>query len=534
MFGRRENIIVKASVQEKPPRRACARPPLRFTCVGGELEKRACGAWLFVLWFGGIVELIDGKGCYMFKKALILLTLVVPMALDAAPKKKADEPVEHLTDNQIYEQLKKLALVFETARAEFVEEADEKKMLEAAMNAMLAELDPHSSYLNAEDFKEFNDKSQGSFGGLGIQITSDRGAVRVISPIDDTPAEKAGIKAGDYITHIDGEQVFDLTLNQAVKKMKGRPGTKVKLTVVSDGDREPRNLTLKRAIIKVDSVKSEVKTVADADEDTPKIGYVRISDFGATTVKELTKAMEKLEKKDVVGYVVDVRNNPGGYLTAAIGVSDAFLDGGEIVSTRGRNKNDIDRSFATEGDLANGKPIVVLINHGSASASEIVAGALQDNGRALVMGSQSFGKGSVQQQKPLGDGTAIHITIARYYTPSGRSIQNEGITPDVEVLHSKVEVLEKRESMYSEASFKNSLKNEAAKKKAEKGDDDDKEELTDEEKDALDYQLQRAMEMVIAMDKVGKRVDALEKASGDVVAEVVTTDVAESKKSEKK
>ncbi len=468
----------------------------------------------------------------MLKKFLILLALAVPMAVDAAPKKKADEPVEHLTDEQIYEQLKKLALVFETARSEFVEEADEKKMLEAAMNAMLAELDPHSSYLNAEDFKEFNDKSQGSFGGLGIQITSDRGAVRVISPIDDTPAARAGIKAGDYITHIDGEQVFDLTLNQAVKKMKGRPGTKVKLTVVSDDDREPRTLTLKRAIIKVESVKFEEKTLADADEDAPKIGYVRISDFGATTVKELTKAMEKLEKKKVVGYVVDVRNNPGGYLTAAIGVSDAFLDGGEIVSTRGRNKTDIDRSFATPGDLANGKPIVVLINHGSASASEIVAGALQDNGRGLVMGSQSFGKGSVQQQKPLGDGTALHITIARYYTPSGRSIQNEGITPDVEVLHSKVEVLEKKESMYSEASFKNSLKNEAAKKKAEKKGDDDEEELTDEEKDALDYQLQRAMEMVVAMDKVGKRVEALESKVGALDSEEVAEETE--KESEKK
>ncbi len=457
----------------------------------------------------------DGKDLRMLKKFLILFALIMPVVLDAAPKKKADEPVEHLTDEQIYEQLKKLALVFEAARDNFVEEADEKKMLEAAMNAMLAELDPHSSYLNAEDFKEFNDKSQGSFGGLGIQITSDRGAVRVISPIDDTPAERAGIKAGDYITHIDGEQVFDLTLNQAVKKMKGRPGTKVKLTIMSEDDREPRTLTLKRAIIKVDSVKFEEKSLADAEEDTPKIGYVRISDFGANTAKELNKAITELEKKKVAGYVLDVRNNPGGYLTAAIEVSDAFLDGGEIVSTRGREKTDIDRSFATPGDLTNGKPVVVLINHGSASASEIVAGALQDNGRGLVMGSQSFGKGSVQQQKPLGDGTAIHITIARYYTPSGRSIQNEGITPDVEVLHSKVEVLEKRESMYSEASFKNSLKNEAAKKKADKkGDGDDKEELTDEEKDALDYQLQRAMEMVLAMDKLGRRVDALDAAAG--------------------
>ncbi|MBQ0013526.1 MAG: S41 family peptidase [Proteobacteria bacterium] len=442
----------------------------------------------------------------MFKKLVIfLLLMVVPCSVFCANKAKKEEPVKHLTDEQIYDELKKFALVFETARDNFVEEADEKKMLEAAMNAMLNELDPHSSYLNADDFKDFNDKSQGSFGGLGIQITSDKGAVRVISPIDDTPAARAGIKAGDYIIRIDDEQVFDLTLNQAVKKMKGKPGTKVKLTIVSE-DSEPKTLTLKRDIIKVKSVKAEEKRLADADEDSPLIGYVRISDFGATTTKELKDAIKKLEKKNVIGYVLDVRNNPGGYLTAAIDVSDTFLDGGEIVSTRGKDSNDIERSFANAGDMVNGKPIVVLINHGSASASEIVAGALQDNGRALVMGSQSFGKGSVQQQKPLGDGTAIHITIARYYTPSGKSIQNEGITPDVEVLQSKLEVIEKRDSDYSEASFKNSLKNDKSKKKdSKKADDEEEKELTDEEKDAQDYQLQRAMDMVIAMQKIKER-----------------------------
>ena len=470
----------------------------------------------------------------MWKNLFVLLALMMPMVAGAAEKKKKEEPIVHLTDKEIYEELKKLALIFEVARENFVEEADEKKMLEAAMNGMLEALDPHSSYLSKDDFKEFNDKSHGEFGGLGIQITSDKGAVRVISPIDDTPADKAGIKAGDYITHIDGEQVFDLTLNQAVKKMKGRPGTKVRLTIVSD-DGESRELTLKRAIIKVESVKSSEKMLADADpedKDTPKIGYIRISDFGATTARDLRKAIEKLEKSKVVGYVVDVRNNPGGYLTAAIDVSDAFLDGGEIVSTRGKEKDDVDRVFAKPGDMTDGKPVVVLINHGSASASEIVAGALQDNGRGLVMGSQSFGKGSVQQQKPLGDGTAIHITIARYYTPSGRSIQNEGITPDVEVLHSKVEVLEKKESLYSEASFKNSLKNDKSKKKdkkksdkKDKEDDEDEEtpfeELSDEEKDARDYQLQRAMEMVIAMDKIKSR------------ANVTPTDVLSEQMSEK-
>jgi carboxyl-terminal processing protease len=462
----------------------------------------------------------------MFKKMLVLFALGLPVAMNVAiaADKKKEEPIEHLTDEQIYEELKKLALVFEVSRDNFVEEADERKMLEAAMNGMLSALDPHSSYLNKDDFKDFNDKSTGEFGGLGIQITSDRGAVRVISPIDDTPADRAGIKAGDYITHIDDEPVFDLNLNQAVKKMKGKPGTKVKLTVIS-GDSEPKTMTLKRAIIKVKSVKFDAKQLADAESDAPKIGYIRISDFGATTARDLRDAIKDLEKKKVIGYVLDVRNNPGGYLTAAIDVSDAFLDGGEIVSTRGKDKTDIDRSFAKPGDLTGGKPLVVLINHGSASASEIVAGAIQDNKRGIVMGSQSFGKGSVQQQKPLGDGTAIHITIARYYTPSGTSIQNTGITPDVEVLQSKVKVLEKRESMYSEASFRNSLKNDAADKKAKakaksgKTNDDDDDwdldeedrELTDAEKDARDYQLQRAMEMVIGMSKMAEPVKTEEK-----------------------
>ena len=456
----------------------------------------------------------------MFKKLFLIFVLLFPIVADAAQKPaKKEEPVVHLTDEQIYEELKKLALVFETARDKFVEEADERKMLEGAMNGMLGALDPHSSYLSKEDFKEFNDKSQGEFGGLGIQITSDKGAIRVISPIDDTPAAKAGIEAGDYITHIDGEQVFDMNLNQAVKKMKGKPGTKVKLTIVHDG-KEPKDITLKRAIIKVKSVKFSEKSdnAAMDDDKLPKIGYLRISDFGATTSKELKDAIKDLEKKNVAGYVLDLRNNPGGYLVAAIDVADAFLDGGEIVSTRGKEKADIERMFAKSGDSVNGKPVVVLINHGSASASEIVAGALQDNGRAIVMGSQSFGKGSVQQQKPLGDGSAIHITIARYYTPSGRSIQNEGITPDIEVLQSKIETIEKKESIFTEATFNNSLKNDASKKKdvakkkdskkSEKNDDDEDEDylsLTDEEKDARDYQLQRALDMVRALSKVGKK-----------------------------
>ncbi len=482
----------------------------------------------------------------MFKNLFILFVLLMPFVADAAQKPKKEEPVVHMTDEQIYDELKKLALVFETARDKFVEEADERKMLEGAMNGMLSALDPHSSYLSKEDFKEFNDKSSGEFGGLGIQITSDKGAIRVISPIDDTPAAKAGIEAGDYITHIDGEQVFDMNLNEAVKKMKGKPGSKVKLTIVHDRG-EPKEMTLKRAIIKVKSVKFSEKSdnAANDDEKLPKIGYLRISDFGATTTKELKDALKDLEKKNVAGYVLDLRNNPGGYLTAAVDMADAFLDGGEIVSTRGRDKADIERMFAMPGDLINGKPVVVLINHGSASASEIVAGALQDNGRAIVMGSQSFGKGSVQQQKTLGDGSAIHITIARYYTPSGRSIQNEGITPDIEVLQSKLEVIEKKDALFTEASFNNSLKNDASKKKdgtkkkdSKKKNDDDEEDdedflnLTDEEKDARDYQLQRAMDMVRALSKIGKK--NLEEVEESDAAKTDSKDAKKDNKSESK
>lgn len=420
----------------------------------------------------------------------ILCTLHFMPEAFAAEKKK--ESIKHLSDEEIYKELKKFAVIFEQARAGYVEEIDEKKVLESAMNGMLEALDPHSSYLNAEEMKEFTDKSHGSFGGLGIQITADRGVIRVISPMDDTPADRAGIKAGDLITHIDDEQVGGLTLNQAVKKMKGKPGTKVKLTIIQPGN-EPKTLTLKRAIINVKSVKFAQKG------EKKEIGYIRISDFGATTTKELKDAVTKLEKKKVAGYVLDLRNNPGGYLSAAINVSDTFLDGGEIVSTRGRKKEDVERAMATPGDMINGKPIVILINHGSASASEIVAGAIQDNSRGIVMGSQSFGKGSVQQQKPLGDGTAIHLTVARYYTPSGKSIQGEGITPDVEVLQSEVRALEKKNDIFSERTLRNSLRNEDADK------DNNEKEMTEDEKDALDYQLNRAIDMVLAMAKLEKK-----------------------------
>jgi carboxyl-terminal processing protease len=433
----------------------------------------------------------------MKKAAFVLFFLItLPVAVFAKGDKK--EPIKHLNDEQIYEELRKFAVVFEQARENYVEEIDEKKAIEAAMNGMLESLDPHSSYLNADEMKDFSDKSHGSFGGIGIQITADRGVIRVISPIDDTPAAKAGIKSGDLITHINDEQVGGLTIDQAVRKMKGRPGTKVKLTIVQ-AEKEPKTITLKRDIIKVKSVKFSKKG------EHKNVGYIRISDFGATTTKELKDALANLEKEKVKGYVLDLRNNPGGYLNAAISVSDAFLESGEIVSTRGRKKEDIERSSATKGDLSKGKPLVVLINHGSASASEIVAGAIQDNHRGVIMGSQSFGKGSVQQQMPLGDGTAIHLTIARYYTPSGRSIQAEGITPDVEVLQSEIKTLEKKNDIFSESTLLNALKNDDEDDDKKDSKKDDKKELTDEEKDAKDYQLNRGIDMVLAISSLDKK-----------------------------
>ncbi|MCL2629456.1 MAG: S41 family peptidase [Alphaproteobacteria bacterium] len=408
-------------------------------------------------------------------------------ACDASTKKDADKKIERLTDEQIYEMMKKFAEVFEVMREAYVEEVDERKALEAAMHGMLSSLDPHSSFLAAEDLKEFREKAHGEFGGLGIQITSDKGAIRVISPIDGTPADRAGIKAGDFITHIDGEQVGGMTLSEAVKRMKGKPGTKVKLTIMQSRG-APKTIELTRAIIKVDSVKAEMR------ED---VAYIRISDFGARTVRDLEAAIKRLNKGKTkpTGFVLDMRNNPGGYLSAAINVADMFLDGGEIVSTRGRAKDDIDRTFAKPGDKTKGLPIVVLINHGSASASEIVAGALQDNKRAIVMGTKSFGKGSVQQQMPLGDGTAIHLTIARYYTPSGRSIQSKGIEPDVEVLQSRVEVIESRRDIFSEATLRGALDKDNKDK-----DEDESDRIRLGEKN--DYQLIRALDMVRAMSRM--------------------------------
>ncbi|MBL9010546.1 MAG: S41 family peptidase [Alphaproteobacteria bacterium] len=333
--------------------------------------------------------------------------------------------------SETYRQLNLFGDVFERVRANYVREVDDAHLVKFAINGMLTSLDPHSSYMDAKDFTDMQVQTRGEFGGLGLEVTLENDYVKVISPIDDTPASRAGIQAGDFITHIDGVQIRGLPLTEAVEKMRGPIGTPVTITVVRPGLDKPKDYTLNRALVRVDSVKYRM----EAD-----IGYIRISSFNEQTEAGVAAAFAALEKQggaNLKGYVLDLRNNPGGLLDQSISVSDAFLERGEIVSTRGRDPQDIQRYTARSGDETSGKPVVVLVNGGSASASEIVAGALQDQGRAVVIGTLSFGKGSVQTIIPLGSGEgALRLTTARYYTPSGRSIQAHGIEPDWEV-HAK-------------------------------------------------------------------------------------------------
>ena len=424
----------------------------------------------------------------MLKKSLIAYTLILSLITGCAAAKGKTKPEEIST----YELLNLFGEVMERTKMSYVEEVSDKQLIEAAINGMLTSLDPHSSYLNVDDYKYMTEQTKGKFGGLGIQITSDSGLIKVISPIDDTPAAKAGIKAGDYITEVDGETVIGQTLNDVVNKLRGKVGSKVKVTI-KRANKKPFTVTLRRAEIKVDSVKSEIK-----DED---ILYIRIPSFNEDLSKNVEKAVKNSQKKlknKLVGIVIDVRNNPGGLLDQAIGVSDLFLEQGEIVSTRSRNVEDTVKFSATAGDIAKGLPIVVIINEGSASASEILAGALQDHHRAVVIGEKSFGKGSVQTVVQLPNGAGMRLTTARYYTPSGRSIQAKGIEPDIVVKQSKVEEIEDNGWNISEADLKGALKNEQAdKKKANK-----KSKIS--EADAKDYQLIRAMDLVKALYLYGQ------------------------------
>ncbi len=363
----------------------------------------------------------------------------------------------------VYEQLDLFGDIFERIRAQYVEEVETDELIEAAIDGMLTSLDPHSSYLSPDDAEQMRVQTRGEFGGLGIEVTQEEGFVKVVSPIDDTPADAAGIEAGDFITHVDGESILGLTLDKAVDLMRGPVGSEIVITVVREGEQEPFDVTIVRDTIKLTAVRART-------EGTSVV--LRVTTFNDQTYPNLKEGLEEqIEEaggiENVNGIVLDLRNNPGGLLTQAIKVSDAFLDEGEIVSTRGRNLEDGERFNATPGDLTGGKPIVVLINGGSASASEIVAGALQDHNRAIVVGTKSFGKGSVQTVMPLrGDG-AMRLTTSRYYTPSGRSIQALGVSPDIIVEQPRNNPVDEEEEdtntrrTRSEADLRGSLNNDS-------------------------------------------------------------------------
>ncbi len=360
-----------------------------------------------------------------------------------------------------YRQLNLFGDVFERVRSDYVEKPDDGKLVESAISGMLSGLDPHSSYMDAKSFRDMQVQTRGEFGGLGIEVTMEDGLIKVVSPIDDTPASKAGILANDIITQLDDEQVQGLTLNQAVEKMRGPVNTKIRLKIVRKGSDNPIEVTLVRDNIRVRSVRARV----EADD----IAYIRITTFNEQTTEGLKKEVANLSGQigdKLKGFIIDLRNNPGGLLEEAVTVSDSFLERGEIVSTRGRNAEETQRfSARADGDLSKGKPVIVLINGGSASASEIVAGALQDHKRATLVGTRSFGKGSVQTIIPLGSGNgALRLTTARYYTPSGKSIQAKGIVPDIEVVQDVPEELKARTDTKGEASLRGHLKNDGDEK----------------------------------------------------------------------
>ncbi len=361
-------------------------------------------------------------------------------------------------NSEIYRQLDLFGEVLERVRGDYVEKPEDPKLIEAAINGMLTALDPHSAYLNPKHFRDMQVQTRGEFGGLGIEVTMENGVVKVVSPIDDTPAARAGIMSGDLITHLDKEQILGLTLQQAVEKMRGPVNSPITLTIVRKGVEDPLEVKIVRDVIHINPVKYNV----EGDD----VGYIRVTTFNEQTTANLQEAVDDLKKKlgsKLKGYIVDLRNNPGGLLDQAISVSDAFLDKGAIVLTRGRNLEETQRSNARPGDITDGEKIVVLINGGSASASEIVAGALQDHHRATIIGTRSFGKGSVQTIIPLGSNGALRLTTARYYTPSGRSIQAKGIDPEIVVEEELPEELKQKaeaQGPRGEANLRGHLKGE--------------------------------------------------------------------------
>ena len=414
----------------------------------------------------------------VFLKVILLFTLITLLA----PKTYGSS-----SDEEKYKYLDLFGQVFDRVRSSYVEEVTDQELIEKAIDGMLSGLDPHSGFMNEEVFQEMQMDTEGKFGGLGIEITMEEGFVKVIAPIEDTPAYEAGVLAGDYIIQIDETPVFGLTLNEAVELMRGKKGEPIVITI-SRANTEPFEIEIIRDYIKIRSVKSEVLN---------NIGYLRITSFNEQTESGLLNAIKKIEQENKIkGYVLDVRSNPGGLLTQAVKVTDIFLERGEIVSTRGRDKKDIRRYRAKKSDRTNGKPLVVIIDGGSASASEIVAGALQDHKRAIIIGTQSFGKGSVQTIIPFqvsnsDNLTGIRLTTARYYTPSGESIQGKGIVPDIIIEQGEFESFDYKR--FSESDLKDSLD----KNNEEDVEENEDNELSEFEKRLeLDYQLRRAFDLV--------------------------------------
>jgi len=384
--------------------------------------------------------------------AAILAFLAVPVGITAWSQDKADPKAAGGDKSELYQQLNLFGDVLERVRRDYVEPVEEKTLIENAINGMLSALDPHSSYMNPKTYKDMQVQTKGEFGGLGIEVTMENGVIKVVSPIDDTPASKAGIQTGDLIFALDGEPVQGLTLQEAVEKMRGKVGTPIKLSI-RRGAKDPFDVSLTRDTIKVKAVRYRL--------EGGDIGYIRVTSFTEQTTSGVLDAVEKLKKEagnKLKGYVLDLRNNPGGLLDQAISLSDAFLDKGEIVSVKARKSEDVQRWNAKPGDVAGGLPIVVLMNGGSASASEIVAGALQDHRRAIILGTRSFGKGSVQTIMQVTGGGAIRLTTALYFTPSGRSIQKEGIKPDIEVEPAKIENIQGRTG-FREENLRRSITN---------------------------------------------------------------------------
>ena len=408
--------------------------------------------------------------------ALWALLVLAVLAAGSTMVSLARSQSASAANSEIYRQLDLFGEVLERVRSDYVEKPDNSKLIEAAINGMLSALDPHSAYLNPKHFRDMQVQTRGEFGGLGIEVTMENGVVKVVSPIEDTPAAKAGLMSGDLITALDKEQIQGLTLQEAVEKMRGPVNSPITLTIVRKGVEDPFDVKVTRDVIHINPVKYN----AEGDD----VGYIRITTFNEQTTANLQKALDDLKKQlgpKLKGYVIDLRNNPGGLLDQAISVSDAFLDQGAIVLTRGRNLEETQRSNARSGDLTDGKQLIVLINGGSASASEIVAGALQDHHRATILGTRSFGKGSVQTIIPLGSNGALRLTTARYYTPSGRSIQAKGIEPEVVVEEELPEDLKKKAddlTTKGEANLRGHLKIEGA---------DEDEEASQEEAGSSSY-----------------------------------------------